>query len=351
MRTTTRSFARRLPTIRCSRTTRSITRRWGNFPEALRRAFLDGEWDVYAGQYFDIFAPGRHTVRPEQVQLEPWTPRWISIDWGFEHPSAVYWHATRNDGVVVTYREFVQNRLSPRMLAAAIAERSVDRLGRAERIRDVFLSPDAFAQRTADASIAEQLGDGLAAAGLPRPTSGRQRPRGRLDADVPGAGKRSLADRRKLHAPDREFADADARSRERRGHAEVRWRRSRRRRALRAEVGARTGPRSGRCTGRRARHGRRSDFARDLAEEIFGGGVAEGGSGGAAQVAAARVVGQTLFTPSPSEGLSVPEDATAAAGATTNLLDAAPNAPRLDGQARVPVLLRTLFDFGVGFGF
>ena len=142
----------------------------GQLPEALRRAFLDGEWDVYAGQYFDIFSPERHTVRAEQVQLEPWTPRWISIDWGFEHPSAVYWHATRNDGVVVTYREFVQNRLSPRMLATAIAERSVDRTGRGEKIRDVFLSPDAFAQRTADASIAEQLGDGLAGMGLPRPT-------------------------------------------------------------------------------------------------------------------------------------------------------------------------------------
>jgi phage terminase large subunit len=142
----------------------------GQLPEALRRAFLDGEWDVYAGQYFDIFSVERHTVRAEHVQLEPWTPRWISIDWGFEHPSAVYWHATRNDGVVVTYREFVQNRLSPRMLAAAIAERSIDRLGRAERIRDIYLSPDAFAQRTADASIAEQLGDGLGSAGLPRPT-------------------------------------------------------------------------------------------------------------------------------------------------------------------------------------
>jgi len=140
-------------------------------PEALRRAFLDGEWDVYAGQYFDLFAPARHTIRAEQVQLETWAPRWISIDWGFEHPSAVYWHATRPDGVVVTYREFVQNHLSPRMLAAAIAERTVDRLGRAERIREIFLSPDAFAQRTADATIAEQLGDGLAAAGLPRPVT------------------------------------------------------------------------------------------------------------------------------------------------------------------------------------
>jgi phage terminase large subunit len=140
-----------------------------SLPDALRRAFLDGEWDVYAGQYFDIFAPERHSVRPENVFLEAWTPRWISIDWGFEHPSAVYWHASRNDGVVVTYREFVQNRLSPRMLAAAIAERCLDRTGNLERIREIFLSPDAFAQRTADATIAEQLGDGLAAAGLPRP--------------------------------------------------------------------------------------------------------------------------------------------------------------------------------------
>ena len=39
----------------------------GQLPEALRRAFLDGEWDAYAGQYFDIFAPARHIVRAEQV--------------------------------------------------------------------------------------------------------------------------------------------------------------------------------------------------------------------------------------------------------------------------------------------
>ena len=66
---------------------------------------------------------------------------------------------------IVTYREFVQNGLSPRMLAQAIAERS----GR-ERISEVFLSPDAFAHRTSEASIAEQLGDVLMANGLPRPT-------------------------------------------------------------------------------------------------------------------------------------------------------------------------------------
>jgi len=175
-------------------------------PEHLRRAFLDGDWNVFAGQYFDIFDIGRHTERPEELRLEPWWPRWISIDWGFQHPSAVYWHCAapgpasnnlvchpeRSEGSqpynslrsfgppsggpqddnasaystrIVTYREFVQNGLSPRMLAQAIAERS----GR-ERISEVFLSPDAFAHRTSESSIAEQLGDVLVANGLPRPT-------------------------------------------------------------------------------------------------------------------------------------------------------------------------------------
>ena len=162
-------------------------------PEHLRRAFLEGDWNVFAGQYFDVFEFGRHTVRAEALRLEPWWPRWISVDWGFQHPSAVYWHCavpqavtrdswsvtrgkpqgedavhespvTSHESRIVTYREFVQSGLSPRMLAQGIAERS----GR-ERISDVFLSPDAFAHRTSEASIAEQLGEVLAASGLPRP--------------------------------------------------------------------------------------------------------------------------------------------------------------------------------------
>jgi phage terminase large subunit len=165
-------------------------------PEHLRRAFLEGDWNVFAGQYFDVFEFGRHTVRAEELRLEPWWPRWISIDWGFQHPSAVYWHCAipgnrnskhenRNsastspsfdfrfssadadivaEARIITYREFVQAGLSPRMLAQGIAERS----GR-ERISDVFLSPDAFAHRTSEASIAEQLGEVLTASGLPRP--------------------------------------------------------------------------------------------------------------------------------------------------------------------------------------
>jgi hypothetical protein len=133
-------------------------------PTHLRRAFLQGDWNVTSGQYFDVLDFERHTARAEQAPLEPWWPRWISIDWGFEHPSAVLWHAAAPNGSVITYREFVQNHLSPRMLAAAIAERSAG-----ERIGAIYLSPDAFAQRTADDTIADQLGQGLAIEHLPRP--------------------------------------------------------------------------------------------------------------------------------------------------------------------------------------
>jgi phage terminase large subunit len=148
-------------------------------PENLRRAFLEGDWTVFAGQYFENFDSTRHVIRAETIQFEPWWPRWISIDWGFEHPAAVYWHtaappagdSTGTERVAgagasrtITYREFTAQHMSPRELAVAILDRSVN-----ERISAVYLSPDAFAQHTDHDTIAEQIGNIFVAFGLPRP--------------------------------------------------------------------------------------------------------------------------------------------------------------------------------------
>jgi phage terminase large subunit len=187
-------------------------------PSHLRRAFLDGEWDVFAGQYFDRFDFSRHVVRAEQIDWKPWWPRWIAIDWGFEHPAAVYWYAVipgapltgaapgsenvaqvfrpegsrENDiskslgadapsymapqsahGVggsrVVTYREYVTHRTPPRDLAAEIVKRSKNGDGTRQGIDAIYLSPDAFARRTDEQSIADQMGEVFAKADLPRP--------------------------------------------------------------------------------------------------------------------------------------------------------------------------------------
>jgi len=57
----------------------------------------------------------------------------------------------------------------------------------AKHINEVFLSPDAFAHRTSEASIAEQLGDVLLASGLPPPAPADDDSRRRLAIDVPVA--------------------------------------------------------------------------------------------------------------------------------------------------------------------
>ncbi|MGH9574576.1 MAG: hypothetical protein ACRD40_13735 [Candidatus Acidiferrales bacterium] len=167
-------------------------------PSHLRRAFLDGDWDVFAGQYFDRFDFEKNVVRREALDFREWWPRWISVDWGFEHPAAVYWHAAIPGGdvggnltapvrrlaspptaldyavenapeqQVTTYREYVTHRTPPRELAREIVARS-EFNGARERIDAIYLLPDAFARRTDEASIAEQMGDVFAAAGLPRP--------------------------------------------------------------------------------------------------------------------------------------------------------------------------------------
>lgn len=170
-------------------------------PSHLKKAFLDGDWDVFAGQYFDRFDPAAHVIRPETIAWRAWWPRWISIDWGFEHPAATYWHtaipqspcepgsgartaAAARRSTVVTYREYVTRRTPPRELASEIVRRSASQgenisaisgapddgpdAGR-EKIDAIYLSPDAFAHRTDEASIADQMGDMFAAAGWPRP--------------------------------------------------------------------------------------------------------------------------------------------------------------------------------------
>src|SRR5271170_3556346 len=38
----------------------------------LKRAFFDGDWEVFAGQYFDRFDLGRNTARAEEIEWQQW---------------------------------------------------------------------------------------------------------------------------------------------------------------------------------------------------------------------------------------------------------------------------------------
>ena len=132
-------------------------------PSSLRKAFLEGDWSIFAGQYFDIFSASRH-VRPSTlVEIKPWWPKWISMDWGFAHPASVHWHA-QDGNKTITYREDYGSGIGEKEWGERIVEKS-----RGEKIEAFYLSPDAFAKRTSSNTIADIIGRVLRSAGMVPP--------------------------------------------------------------------------------------------------------------------------------------------------------------------------------------
>lgn len=73
--------------------------------EALRKAFLDGDWDIFAGQFFQEISRDAHLVKPFDIPHH-WN-RFGAYDYGFNHPAAFGWFATDEDGNTYLYRELI----------------------------------------------------------------------------------------------------------------------------------------------------------------------------------------------------------------------------------------------------
>jgi hypothetical protein len=87
-------------------------------PEKLRAAYLDGDWDVFAGMMFPELKRDRHIVEP--LTLPASWRRYNGVDWGFAAPWAVVWAAVDEDGRVWAYRELYQRRVGEADQAKAI---------------------------------------------------------------------------------------------------------------------------------------------------------------------------------------------------------------------------------------
>jgi len=56
-------------------------KRLQDLPDELRRAWLEGDWDVFAGQVFDEFRREKHVTR--RVVPKPQFPHFLWLDWGY----------------------------------------------------------------------------------------------------------------------------------------------------------------------------------------------------------------------------------------------------------------------------
>jgi hypothetical protein len=88
----------------------------------LRDAWLYGKWDVFQGQYFQNFLPAKHVLSPEDVKaaIKPWHRKWVSLDWGFDHPFTVHAHSQDEKGHVITFGEIWGRNVAERDLGKKI---------------------------------------------------------------------------------------------------------------------------------------------------------------------------------------------------------------------------------------
>lgn len=75
--------------------------------EALRKAFRYGDWNVFAGQFFQEISRDIHVVKSFDIPKH-WN-RFGSYDFGFNHPAAFGWFANDEDGNTYLYRELIQS--------------------------------------------------------------------------------------------------------------------------------------------------------------------------------------------------------------------------------------------------
>ncbi len=111
-----------------------------SLPEKLRRAYLEGDWDVFEGQYFSEWRREIHVVRP--FELPGWWKRFRSLDYGLDC-TACYWWAVAQDGRCYAYRELYE----PGLTLSQAAKRIIAMTPAEERIEYTVASPDLWNRR------------------------------------------------------------------------------------------------------------------------------------------------------------------------------------------------------------
>lgn len=110
-----------------------------------RAAWLDGDWDIAAGQYFSTWNYEAHTCKPLAEIPAHW-PIWAALDYGFTHPTAAIFF-TEFDGTIYVIAEHVLAKALPSTHADAI-HGIAKRFGRTVNQLAAFVAgADVFAQK------------------------------------------------------------------------------------------------------------------------------------------------------------------------------------------------------------
>ena len=113
-------------------------------PEHMRRALLEGDWSVFAGQIFSEFSEDKHVVKPHALDNGIWY-KFLAMDWGYTRPFSIGWYAINGEGRMIRYREFYgckegEMNVGLQMGAGEVAQKAWD-ISAAEGAVDMVADP------------------------------------------------------------------------------------------------------------------------------------------------------------------------------------------------------------------
>lgn len=119
-------------------------------PEKLRRAHLDGDWDIYDGQVFEEFRdkPEEYGTRRFTHVIEPFDiPEYgfniyRSFDWGYSKPFSCNWYACDSDGRLYMIMEYYGCSGEPDVGVKMTPEEVFSEISKIERAHPWFKGKD-----------------------------------------------------------------------------------------------------------------------------------------------------------------------------------------------------------------
>jgi hypothetical protein len=121
-----------------------------------RRAWLDGDWDLAAGQFFTTFRRDIHVVADfDETRAREW---FAALDYGFAHYTVVLLGCTDGDGSVFVVDEHAERLWLPQRHAAAVKAMLGRRGLGLGSLRRFVAGADVFSRQSDGTTIAQQYG-------------------------------------------------------------------------------------------------------------------------------------------------------------------------------------------------
>lgn len=98
-------------------------KRLENLPEAKKKAFLYGDWDVYTGQGFPEWSERIHVV--DDFEIPSYWRKWRCLDNGHADPFYCGWLTVSPEGIVYLYRELTRTTDEARIIYTEQAKQIV----------------------------------------------------------------------------------------------------------------------------------------------------------------------------------------------------------------------------------